>query len=63
MNIVIVNDDGWGYSYGVDVDNDYSTVRPVLHVNLSSLYVTDAGKVTSDGNVTTSLNRSNNISI
>ncbi|MCR5702341.1 MAG: fibronectin type III domain-containing protein [Lachnospiraceae bacterium] len=32
-------------------------VRPVLHVNLSSKYVTDAGKVNSEGVVTTSLKR------
>lgn len=39
---------GVGDDYGNNVGRDF-TVRPVLHVNLSSSYVTKAGTVTSDG--------------
>ena len=45
-----VSDDGYGSSYGNDVDYGYTAVRPALHLNLSpSNLWSYAGKVTSEG--------------
>ena len=45
-----VSDDGYGSSYGNDVDYGYTAVRPALHLNLSpSTLWSYAGKVTSKG--------------
>ena len=46
-----VNKRGWIYEEGNRVDNNYG-IRPVLHVNLSSSKVQDAGEVDSEGNIT-----------
>lgn len=43
---------GCGYSHGCAVQDSYSAVRPVLHINLSSDTWSKAGKVTSDGEST-----------
>ena len=49
---------GWGSDDGINVDSDDGAVRPALHVNLSSLSVSDAGTVTSDGTTTPGTSRS-----
>ena len=53
-----VSCDGWSDDGGTVVEYASYAVRPVLHVNLSSPYVSDAGSVTSEEYVTAGTNRS-----
>ena len=50
-NAVYVVKDCWGESNGGFVNETFQVVRPVLHINLNSVFVSDAGKVCSDGSI------------
>ena len=51
-----------GGNMGTTLSNGLNTVRPVLHVNLSSPYVKDAGSVTSEGIETLGTNITKDVS-
>ena len=57
-----VSSAGSGSYQGADTRHDTYAVRPVLHVNLESSYVKDAGTVTSEGEVTEGTNATKNSS-